>query len=295
VRSPAIVSEPAPSAPLAIFDELELAAGATRRFRTVMLRGGRCPEHCVFCNLPSLGEATALSAPRARVQIEAALPAEGAPPWGIKLYNGSSFFEPRSIEPAAQKLLLERAAACERIVVESRPEFAAAARSAADRWPGKLEVALGLEVADDAWVIGLGKRTTASAYFAAARELREAGVQVRAFVLLGLPGLTEAAALQLCIRTLEACAARAIKSVSILPTAATTPALQRAHSNGRFQVPGMRALFAAARRAQALGLATRIDLTFQRPLPGCDVCRAACDQLNAAGVLPEPSCRCAAS
>ncbi|HEX9638042.1 MAG TPA: hypothetical protein VGB99_10935 [Acidobacteriota bacterium] len=278
--------------PHAIVDELELAHGAARSFRTVWLRCGRCPERCVFCDLPSYGEAEPLGPERARAQLETALPPGQALPWGLKLYNGSSFFEPRSIEPAAQELLLERAARCERIVVESRPEFGAQALAAARRWPDRLEVALGLEVADDGWLHRLGKRTTAGAYFATAAELSRAGIAVRAFVLLGLPGLDPAAALELCLQTLEACAERGIGSVSILPTAATTQALRRAQARGDFAPPAMTSVFAAARRALDLGLLTRIDLSFHFAPLGCDRCRAVCQALNQSGALPELSCPC---
>lgn len=279
--------------PLGFADELEWADAAPRRFRTLLLRNGRCPYGCVFCALPSRGLDRPLPRPAALQQLAAVLAAAPADLWGLKLYNGSSFFESSSLLPAARRALLVGALwRCRRVVVESRPEFAAAAERAARRFGDRLELALGLEVADDRWLARLGKRTTAGAYFALADRVAAAGALVRAFVLLGMPHASAGESLDLCLRTLERCAAEGIGSVTILPTAATTPAMRRWAARGRFRPPTMRALWSAARFAIDRGLTTRIDLSFHDPPLGCSTCRAACAELNASGRLWQPDCTC---
>ncbi len=106
----------------------------------------------------------------------------------IKLYNSGSFFDPHAIPPADDAAIAEQVNGFERVIVESHPALIGARCFALQRLlRGQLEVAMGLETAHPDVLERLNKRMTLDQYATAAASLRDAGIDIRSFVLLQPP------------------------------------------------------------------------------------------------------------
>ncbi len=189
---------------------------------TVFLTASECPIGCSMCDLYRNTLTTATPPGAIPRQIKVALrdrsPNEGTRGGWIKLYNSGNFFDPRSIPPADYGSI---AACCEpfsRIVVENHPKFGAdRLRRFRDLVNASLEVAVGLETVQPRWLHRLEKQMTRDDFDRYARWLRSEGVDLRVFLIIGVPGVTAAEAIcwaRLSARHAIACGAR---HVSLIP------------------------------------------------------------------------------
>jgi len=227
-----------PWKPLAAWNEEEVAAAAVGATTTVaLLAGAECPFTCTMCDLwrHTLDGPTPVGAIAAQVaDVVATVPAA---PW-IKLYNASNFFDPRAVPVADLPVIARLLADRQRVIVENHP--ALCRRPAADfarLLAGRLEVAMGLETIHPEILPWLGKRMTAADFAAAAGRLRAWEIDVRAFVLLGLPDLDSAAAAAWCLRSLRFAADSGARHVTIIPTRTGNGTFDRLAAAGRFPPP----------------------------------------------------------
>ncbi|MFH0815705.1 MAG: archaeosine biosynthesis radical SAM protein RaSEA [Methanobacteriota archaeon] len=103
----------------------------------------------------------------------------------VKLYTSGSFLDEKEIPDPARiwQTLLD--AGARRLLVESRPEFVEPSLSDIEPFKGKLEVAMGLETANDSVRERCVRKGFTFADFSAASEsLRGAGSTVRTYLLL---------------------------------------------------------------------------------------------------------------
>lgn len=272
-----------PGRPVAVFDEDEVEApGRPVATRVLILAGAECRFTCAMCDLwkHSLdGPTPPGSLP---VQIRAGLAADppearSQPRW-IKLYNGSNFFDPRSVPPADLPPIAGLLAGRDRVIVENHPRLTGpAVPRFRDLLSGRLELALGLETVHPRLLPWLGKKMSAADFAAAARRLRAWDVDVRAFVLLGLPGLTAAESLAACLDAVAFAADSGARHVSIIPTRAGNGFLDGLAREGSFTPPSA-ALLERAATAGVGGPAARaavvtIDLWGFEALAGqCAAC-----------------------
>ena len=270
--------------------------GRPRAIGTVYLENGACPLACVYCALylragdgPATGEEIARQIRSGRRRLGAVD--------GIKLYNASSLFEPRSIRQTESDLdaIGAEVADLELVVVEARSEQAARAPAFARGLRGRLEVAIGLEAADDALLRRLGKPTTVARFRGAARTLAEAGILLRAFVLVQPPYVAGEEARELAKATF--CLARdcGARVVSLLPVVSDHAPMERLRAEGRFTEIALEDYFTVVSECVAEGGAVVLaELSALSRLPGCPACRAsraaALGELNASGRLPEVAC-----
>lgn len=227
-----------PWKPLAAWNEEEVAAAGVAVATTVtLLAGAECPFTCTMCDLwrHTLDGPTPVGAIAAQVAaVGAAVPPA---PW-IKLYNASNFFDPRAVPeadlPVIARLLSDR----QRVIVENHPAFCQPqAAGFARLLAGRLEVAMGLETIHPEILPWLGKRMTAADFAAAAGRLRDWEIDVRAFVLLGLPDLDADAAADWCLRSLRFAAESGARHVTIIPTRTGNGTFDRLAAAGRFATP----------------------------------------------------------
>jgi radical SAM enzyme (TIGR01210 family) len=270
--------------------------GRPRAIGTVYLENGACPLACVYCALyRGAGDGPAAGEEIAR-QIRSARRRLGAVD-GIKLYNASSLFEPRSIRQTESDLAAIAAETADvgLVVVESRSEQAGRAPAFARRLRGRLEVAIGLEAADDALLRRLGKPTTVERFRGAARTLADAGILLRAFVLVQPPYVAGEQARELAKATFRLARDCGARVVSLLPVVSDHAPMERLRAEGRFTEIALDDYFSVVADCVAEGGAVVLaELPSLPRLPGCPTCRdaraAALGALNATGRLPAVAC-----
>jgi len=285
--------------PIAIAREIEIFPdGTSKAIGTAFLRNGPCPLACVYCALyrqaspgaaPGAAIARQLRSARARLGDVA----------GLKLYNGSSLFEPRSIRQTAKDLaeIAAEVEDLELVVVESRSEQAARAAALRPLVRGTLEVAIGLEVADDSLLRRLGKPTSVGRFREAARNLGRDGISLRAFVLVQPPFVSPSRSFDLALETFRLARDSGARVVSLLPVVSEHEPMERLRAAGEFVEIELAAYFdVVAACAGEGGAVVLAELGSLWRLPGCAACRNArvdaLARLNATGLLSPVPCRC---
>lgn len=293
-----MIARPAPAdADVAIEREIEIFPdGRPRTIGTAFLRNGRCPLACVYCALYRQAGDAPVDGPEIAAQIRnarARLPEAK----GWKLYNASSLFEPRSIRQSDADLaaIAGSVADLDLVVVEARSEQAARAPAFAREIGGHLEVAIGLEVADDGLLRRLGKPTTIARFCEAAAILRDHDVLLRAFVLVQPPFVRGEDAAALARATFDLAVSAGARVVSLLPVVSEHAPMERLRASGDFREISAQDYFAIVSSCVARGgaLVLAVPSALAR-LPGCETCRgarvAALEELNQTGRLGVVDC-----
>lgn len=261
---------------------------------TILLRNQACPWKCLMCDLwrhATQGPVTAGAIP---AQMETGLRLLGsAKPTAIptsserwlKLYNGGSFFDRSAIPESDYRALAEFARDFDRIVLECHPalvgtrldSFLAILEQAAGGSPRtvnprgtgaglvrlpassasprpEVEVAMGLECVHPTVLAKLNKGMTLDSFRRAAERLRKRSVDLRAFVLVQPPFLTEAeAAVEWAVRSAAFAFDAGARVVSLIPTRPGNGALDELARQGLFRPPALATLEQAVDGALALG------------------------------------------
>ncbi|RMH23116.1 MAG: radical SAM protein, partial [Gemmatimonadetes bacterium] len=270
--------------------------GSLERVLTVFLAGAECPFACVFCDLWRY-TVPHPTPPGALVrQLDLAL--RDAPrAERVKLYNAGNFFDRRAVPPEDLEALAERVAGFAGVTVECHPRLVGPSALAwAERLGGRLEVALGLETVHPGALAALNKKVGVDDFDRAAERLRAADVDVRAFVLLGTPGVPEPERLEWTLRSVEHAARAGARLVAINPVRPGNGALERLAAEGRFRPPDLLELETALEQALArvAGLPTVVvaDLWEARGFAACAACADArlerLERMNLEGRAPAP-------
>ena len=169
------------------------ANGVLQKVNTIFLTGKECSFKCLMCDLWK-NTLTGPTPPGAILkQIDHALsrlPAADV----IKLYNSSNFFDPKAVPPVDYPGIIERLRTYKRVIVENHPKLCGeSCLEFKDQLNGKLEIAMGLRIHSSADVLPkLNKQLTPEDFKQAASFLRSNDIDVRAFILLNPPYLTDA-------------------------------------------------------------------------------------------------------
>lgn len=261
--------------------------GALRGSATVFLTGAECPFTCVFCDLWRYTASGPTPEGALPAQLRSAL--EALPGLlseagldrceRLKLYNASNFFEPRAVPEADLEPIARLADGFERVVVECHPRLVdGRVRRFADRLEGRLEVAMGLETVHPQALPRLGKQLTLEQFDQAARRLLADGVDLRAFVLVGVPFVPAEEQAQWAAASVRHAVAAGARSVALIPVRGGNGELERLQRLGWFEPPDL----ALVGESLALGLETVDDLTAVQVDPWdlehvastCGACRA---------------------
>jgi archaeosine synthase beta-subunit len=236
------------------------ASGVLTDILTVFLTNRECPWRCLMCDLwrHTLTEPVPPGAIPAQFDIARAADAQASatPARWLKLYNAGSFFDAAAIPPGDHRAVAERAAAFERLIVECHPALVGPRVTAfRERLPAatRLEVALGLETAHPEILARLNKRITREDFARATRFLRDHGIDVRTFVLVKPPFLSEADALDWAQRSVEFAFDCGVHVVSLIPTRGGNGALEALAADGTFSPPTLATLAAALAHGLRLG------------------------------------------
>src|SRR4051812_9548802 len=227
-----------PFTPIAQFWETERTAeGPDIATLTLLLAGAECPFTCVFCDLwrDTLDGPTPPGA--LPTQLRAAFAAAGPlpRPCAVKLYNASNFFEPRAVPPEDEAEILALLAPFSRVTVECHPRLVGSrCVDFAARLAGRLEVAMGLETVHEKALARLNKGMTVADFDRAAEILTDAGIGLRAFVLVGAPFLPAAEHVEWAVRSAGHAFDRGAERVSLIPVRAGNGAMEALREAGEW-------------------------------------------------------------
>jgi archaeosine synthase beta-subunit len=253
--------------------------GRVERTLTVFLAGAECPFTCSFCDLWQW-TLDGPTPPGALVtQLERVLATlEGPSAERLKLYTASNFFDRRAVPREDWAALARLAAPFRAVTVESHASTIGDATRAFARALGagrSLEVAVGLETIHPGAMAQLNKRLELARFDAAARLLTDAGIDLRAFVLLGAPYVPVEESVTWTVRTVEHAAACGAAVVSIIPVRGGNGEMERLQALGAFTPPTLAQLESALDRCLGLGrTVVAADLWDVALLPACEECRA---------------------
>jgi radical SAM enzyme (TIGR01210 family) len=276
------------------------ADGVIERALTVFLAGAECPFTCSFCDLwrgtvdgPTPPGALPAQLQRVLRELRPPLPDR------LKLYNASNFFDPRAVPTADVPAIAELAAPYAHLTVESHANtIGPPTLELARRFRGRLEVAVGLETIHPAAIQHLNKRMDLARFDRAAGFLAHHDMDLRAFVLLGVPYVEAEASVEWAVRSAAYAVGRGATRVSLIPVRDGNGELERLAALGHFVQPTLAQLEAALEQALRIsGGAVAADLWDADRLPACAQCRAGrldrLRRLNLTG-KPEPPIACSA-
>ena len=181
-----------PAIPYLFLHEREIQQdGIVMDVNTIFLTNRECPFKCVMCDLwrHTLDEPTPAGViPR---QIEHAL--ERLPSAdGVKLYNSGNFFDGKAIPRIEYEEIAELLSDYEHVIVENHPKLIGSfIPEFRDLLNSSLEIAMGLETIHPEVLPKLNKQITKDDFFEATQYLVAEDIDVRAFILLNPPFLTD--------------------------------------------------------------------------------------------------------
>lgn len=261
-----------------LIEDERRANGSLERALTVFLAGAECPFTCSFCDLWRLTIDGPTPAGALPAQLRGVLESQVQPlPGRLKLYNASNFFDRRAVPAEDVPAMARLAEPFAGVTVESHAnmigpltlEFGKAIR-------GRLEVAIGLETVHPVAFRHLNKRMDLSQFDRAAGFLADHDIDLRAFVLLGVPYIEPQASVEWTVRAVEYAARRGAAKVSVIPVRGGNGELERLQALGRFTPPSLSQLEQVVEQCLSLaGAAVAADLWDLDRLPACAACRPA--------------------
>ena len=227
-----------PRRPYAYLCEPEYsAAGIVEQVATLFLTNKECPFRCLMCDLwkNTLDESIAPGDILAQIDFALKrLPEANS----IKLYNSSNFFDRKAIPRSDYAAIASRMESFERVIVENHPSLCnTECVRFKDMLAGRLEVAMGLETVHPPTLERLNKRMTLDDFERATHFLLSHYIDVRAFILLRPPYMTEEEGIEWAIRSMEFAFSIGISCCSIIPTRSGNGILDQLVDSGEFESP----------------------------------------------------------
>ncbi|HEX9485121.1 MAG TPA: hypothetical protein VF929_11100 [Gemmatimonadaceae bacterium] len=261
-----------------VIDEERRPGATIERALTVFLAGAECPFTCSFCDLWqwTIDGATPEGALVRQLEDVLATLAEPSPD-RLKLYNASNFFDRRAVPIADHAAIAALAAPFTGVTVESHASAVGrGVAEFAERLPGRLEVAIGLETVHPDAVAHLNKRLDLDRFDRAADDLAADDIDLRVFVLLGAPYVRAEESVEWTMRSVEYALERGAAVVSIIPVRGGNGELERLASLGHFSLPTLTELESVLDRCLSLGPGVvTADCWDAERLAACDTCRLA--------------------
>ncbi|MEO1368323.1 MAG: radical SAM protein [Acidobacteriota bacterium] len=245
--------------PIAAPTELERnPEGALERNLTIFLAGRECPFTCIFCDLWRHTTDAPTPAGAIPAQIRAALGEtdDRGEVDAVKLYNASNFFDPKSVPAADDDEILDLVEGFGRVVVECHAKLVGSRCARyAERLGARgsrLEVAVGFETVHPEALAALNKRVTVADLRAASGRLRAMGADLRAFVLVGVPGIPEDDESTWVVRSVEEALDCGARLVSLIPMRGGESEMARLEREGLWRRPDLDRIEAAFEAASTL-------------------------------------------
>ena len=191
-----------PSEPEAIWKEKDLSSGKIVDAMVAIMRTSGCSWSktggCTMCgynsaSMPQIGEYELMA------QLDRILEKYNGEPF-VKIYTSGSFLDINEIPLSVRERLFEEFSGCERILIESRPEFID--ENVIKTLPRSITLALGLESSDpEVLRRSIKKGFTPKDSRRVGMMLHEAGLTVRTYLLLKPLYMTESQAIEDTVRS----------------------------------------------------------------------------------------------
>lgn len=288
-----------PFRPGAFFTEEEpTPEGRPEKVNTILLTNMECRFKCLMCDLWKKTTDSRTPAGAIPKQIEWAL--EQMPPaHSIKLYNSSSFFDPRSIPVADYERIAELVESYKTVIVENHPNLTGERVLLFARMiKPRLQVAMGLESIHPGGLKQLNKRMTPGDFRRAAGFLKKNGIDSRAFIMLRPPFLNEQEGIHWAIETMKFAFDSETNCCTIIPTRAGNGAMDRLQSEGHFHPPEIASLESVQEAGIGLGKGLVFADTWDlQRFSHCEHCfevrKNRIDHMNLTQEIPPPvGCNC---
>ncbi len=237
--------------PYAFLHETEASgAGGELQTATIFLTNRECPYRCLMCDLWINTLDRSVPAGAIPAQIDHAL--DRLPHFAarahaydaqIKLYNAGSFFDPGAMPPDDYPSIARSVEPFGRVIVECHPALVGERLlSFRDLLSARLEVAIGLETAHPATLASLNKRFTLADFRRSAEFLHLHDIDLRVFLLVRPPFMSETEGVYWAKRSLEAAFDAGASVCCLIPTRGGNGAMERLAASGNFAPPVLRSL-----------------------------------------------------
>lgn len=218
------------------------ANGIVEDVATVFLTNRECPFRCLMCDLWKF--TTDERVPVGAIPAQICYALERLPPAPhIKLYNAGNFFDAQAIPPNDWPAIAKLLQPFRTIIVECHPKLVGkSCLTFQEMLNGRLRVAMGLETIHPEVLPRLNKRMTLDDFEKAVRFLRDHEIDVRAFVLLRPPFLTEADGIEWANKSLRYAFDLGVECCSVIPTRAGNGAMEQLQQQRLFEPPHIESL-----------------------------------------------------
>ncbi|NOT01063.1 MAG: radical SAM protein [Phycisphaerales bacterium] len=279
-----------------IIEKEHIAPGRIDDVATVFITNRECPFRCLMCDLWKNTTDHPVPAGAVPTQIRWAL--DRLPPARhIKLYNSGNFFDPHAIPPDDYPAIADLVAGFETVVVESHPRMIGRrCWDFSDLLNGRLQVAIGLETAQPDVLARLNKRMSLVDFESAVASLNRRGINVRAFILVRPPFMTDDEGLEWAVRSMQFAFDAGVECCVLIPTRGGNGAMESLAATGQFAPPSLNTLESALDRGLQLHRGRVFaDLWDIEKLTACHRCAPArIDRLRRTNLLqrPQPAIPC---
>ncbi len=217
--------------------------GILQSINTIFLSSKECAFKCLMCDLwkNTLEGSTPQVAILKQIDHALDLLPEASV---IKLYNSGNFFDQKSIPPSDYPGIIKRIRSYKKVIVENHAKLCGqACVDFNDQLNGKLEVAIGLETIHPDVLPKLNKQLSLEDFKLAAKFLNSHGIDMRAFILLNPPYLTdEKENIEWTIKTVQFAFDCGVGCCSIIPTRPGNGVMEKLQQQGFYVPPSLNAL-----------------------------------------------------
>lgn len=269
---------------------------------TIFLINRECPWTCVMCDLWKHTSITPMPPGHAPAQLRSAITqlqrTTESPIKQIKIYNSGSFFDTKAIYPCDYGLLAESLSGYERIIVENHPKlFGQRISEFNNLLDSQLEIAMGLEVANDGLLDKLNKRFSLKDYKQTCEFLNAQEIAHRAFIMVQPPFTSQEESFDRCHQSVQFAFDQGASCVSLIPSRASTGAMHALTKWENFSQPSLQTLESCFGPALLMNRGrVFVDLWDLEMFSKCNACfssrRKRLDQMNRLQKsLPEIQCQ----
>lgn len=217
--------------------------GRVEPVNTIFLTNKECPFTCLMCDLwkHTLDEPTPAGAIPSQIEYALSrLPDASV----VKLYNSGNFFDGKAIPVSDYLSITELLSGYDHVIVENHPKLIG---SAVDNFQkmlsGSLEIAMGLETIHPKVLPALNKNFSIVDFKKAASYFRDRSVEMRVFLLLNPPFLTdEKENYEWCMKSVDFAFEEGVKACTIIPTREGNGIMEKLKISGDYVPPKLSAL-----------------------------------------------------